>query len=95
MHLATWRRAHVALLDILVATRRRMHVALSDVRVATRCSLQVAMQKVAVLVHEQLMLKDTRCLYVRMLFYNTIHGHRTLKAPHPVRSAQLTRVPPS
>ena len=22
-----------------------------------------------------------------------IHGHRTLKAPHPVRSAQLTRVP--
>lgn len=24
-----------------------------------------------------------------------IHGHRTLKAPHPVRSAQLTRVPPS
>ena len=26
---------------------------------------------------------------------NCIHGHRTLKAPHPVRSAQLTRVPPS
>jgi hypothetical protein len=26
---------------------------------------------------------------------NVIHGHRTLKAPHPVRSAQLTRVPPS
>ena len=25
----------------------------------------------------------------------SIHGHRTLKAPHPVRSAQLTRVPPS
>jgi hypothetical protein len=24
-----------------------------------------------------------------------IHGHRTLKAPHPVRSAQLTKVPPS
>ena len=24
-----------------------------------------------------------------------IHGHRTLKAPHPVRSAKLTRVPPS
>ena len=24
-----------------------------------------------------------------------IHGHRTLKAPHPVRSAQLTGVPPS
>lgn len=24
-----------------------------------------------------------------------IHGHRTLKAPHPVWSAQLTRVPPS
>ena len=22
-----------------------------------------------------------------------IHGHRTLKAPHPVRSAKLTRVP--
>ena len=28
-----------------------------------------------------------------MVFF--IHGHRTLKAPHPVRSAQLTRVPPS
>ena len=26
---------------------------------------------------------------------DNIHGHRTLKAPHPVRSAQLTRVPPS
>jgi hypothetical protein len=25
----------------------------------------------------------------------SIHGHRTLKAPHPVWSAQLTRVPPS
>jgi hypothetical protein len=25
----------------------------------------------------------------------SIHGHRTLKVPHPVRSAQLTRVPPS
>ena len=24
----------------------------------------------------------------------SIHGHRTLKAPHPVRSPQLTRVPP-
>ena len=24
-----------------------------------------------------------------------IHGHRTLKTPHPVRSAKLTRVPPS
>ena len=24
-----------------------------------------------------------------------IHGHRTSKAPHPVRSAQLTGVPPS
>ena len=30
---------------------------------------------------------------VKNLFF--IHGHRTLKAPHPVRSAQLTRVPPS
>ena len=27
--------------------------------------------------------------------YVDIHGHRTLKAPHPVWSAQLTRVPPS
>jgi hypothetical protein len=27
--------------------------------------------------------------------YICIHGHRTLNAPHPVRSAQLTRVPPS
>ena len=26
---------------------------------------------------------------------NCIHGHRTLKEPHPVWSAQLTRVPPS
>ena len=26
---------------------------------------------------------------------HSIHGHRTLKAPHPVRSAKLTRVPPS
>ena len=24
---------------------------------------------------------------------SNIHGHRTLKAPHPVRSAKLTRVP--
>ena len=32
-----------------------------------------------------------------VLFFtkSVIHGHRTLKAPHPVRSAQLTRVPPS
>lgn len=35
------------------------------------------------------------CLYEGMKTYYTIHGHRTLKAPHPVRSAQLTRVPPS
>lgn len=35
------------------------------------------------------------CLYEAMKTYYTIHGHRTLKAPHPVRSAQLTRVPPS
>ena len=27
--------------------------------------------------------------------YTVIHGHRTLKALHPVRSAKLTRVPPS
>ena len=39
--------------------------------------------------------------YVKKLGYREyrkvkdIHGHRTLKAPHPVRSAQLTRVPPS
>jgi hypothetical protein len=25
--------------------------------------------------------------------YTHIYGHRTLKAPHPVRSAQLSRVP--
>lgn len=36
-----------------------------------------------------------RCLYEAIKTYYTIHGHRTLKAPHPVRSAQLTRVPPS
>jgi hypothetical protein len=24
-----------------------------------------------------------------------IHGHRTLKVPHPVRSAKSSRVPPS
>jgi hypothetical protein len=34
---------------------------------------------------------DEKCSQ-RLIF---IHGHRTLKAPHPVRSAQLTRVPPS
>jgi hypothetical protein len=37
-----------------------------------------------------------RCrVYNRVKTYYSIHGHRTLKAPHPVRSAQLTRVPPS
>jgi hypothetical protein len=29
----------------------------------------------------------------RTLALTVIFGHRTLKAPHPVRSAQLTRVP--
>lgn len=33
--------------------------------------------------------------YEPFLTRHVIHGHRTLKAPHPVRSAQLTRVPPS
>jgi hypothetical protein len=33
--------------------------------------------------------------YGRVEICTLIHGHRTLKAPHPVRSAQLTRVPPS
>ena len=33
--------------------------------------------------------------YITMSHFIFIHGHRTLKAPHPVRSAQLTRVPPS
>jgi hypothetical protein len=30
-----------------------------------------------------------------LLNLSGIHGHRTSKAPHPVRSAQLTEVPPS
>ena len=34
--------------------------------------------------------------HIRDMFTNTcIHGHRTPKAPHPVRSAKLTGVPPS
>ena len=33
--------------------------------------------------------------YKVMHDFTSIHGHRTLKTPHPVRSAQLTRVPPS
>jgi hypothetical protein len=35
------------------------------------------------------------CIYIWDLAISGIHGHRTLKAPHPVWSAQLTRVPPS
>jgi hypothetical protein len=35
------------------------------------------------------------CVHSRVKTLQFIHGHRTLKAPHPVRSAQLTRVPPS
>ena len=34
-------------------------------------------------------------VYIIFLDSFDIHGHRTLKAPHPDRSAQLTRVPPS
>jgi hypothetical protein len=34
-------------------------------------------------------------VYSHVMHVTFIHGHRTLKAPHPVRSAQLTRVPPS
>jgi hypothetical protein len=30
-----------------------------------------------------------------VIIHNNIHGHRTLKAPHPVWSAQLSKVPPS
>jgi hypothetical protein len=30
-----------------------------------------------------------------LLTKRIIHGHRTLKAPHPVRSVQLTKVLPS
>ena len=33
--------------------------------------------------------------YKPIPFIPIIHGHRTLKTPHPVRSAKLTRVPPS
>lgn len=39
---------------------------------------------------------DSKSFYQnRCISTLSIHGHRTLKAPHPVRSAQLTRVPPS
>ena len=34
-----------------------------------------------------------RWVHRPITFYAIIHGHRTLKAPHPVRSAKLTRVP--
>ena len=33
--------------------------------------------------------------YSGVIVVYSIHGHRTSKAPHPVRSAQLTGVPPS
>jgi hypothetical protein len=36
-----------------------------------------------------------KAVYEQFLTWFTIHGHRTPKAPHPVRSAQLTGVPPS
>ena len=32
-------------------------------------------------------------VYESLEWSENIHGHRTLKAPHPVRSAKLTRVP--
>lgn len=38
---------------------------------------------------------DKKYLLVLALGVQGIHGHRTSKAPHPVRSAQLTGVPPS
>jgi hypothetical protein len=37
----------------------------------------------------------TQSSQVPVLGDEGIHGHRTSKAPHPVRSAQLTGVPPS
>ena len=36
---------------------------------------------------------DIRMAYKDFLRTMTIHGHRTSKTPHPVRSAQLTGVP--
>ena len=33
--------------------------------------------------------------YIAISICPIIHGHRTSKAPHPVRSAKLTGVPPS
>ena len=41
------------------------------------------------------MCAPVRWVYREISLWVDIHGHRTLKAPHPVRSAQLTRVPPS
>ena len=38
---------------------------------------------------------EGKVVYRLMKGEEDIHGHRTLKAPHPVRSAKLTRVPPS
>lgn len=36
-----------------------------------------------------------RGIYTVLLSYNSICGHRALKAPHPVRSAKLSRASPS
>ena len=42
-----------------------------------------------------LLCSQKRWVYRLLKSEEDIHGHRTLKAPHPVRSAKLTRVPPS
>jgi hypothetical protein len=44
---------------------------------------------------ETLVLGLENASYIQLKGREDIHGHRTLKAPHPVRSAKLTRVPPS
>jgi hypothetical protein len=47
-------------------------------------------------VHDRELLPVPECTaYKHFLIVFSIHGHRTLKTPHPVRSAQLTKVPPS
>jgi hypothetical protein len=55
-------------------------------------STVILMERNIVISGFELSEKSYQSLFVSRV---SIHGHRTLKAPHPVRSAQLTRVPPS
>jgi hypothetical protein len=58
------------------------------------CDLRIQMLKCWFEV-EVVVGKRARPVYRAIKIYPFIHGHRTSKAPHPVRSAQLTGVPPS